>query len=95
MTDAPKTATVVQVSAWPHIVLGLLALALLGVPPYVPQLAPYDGLIRAITGLIGASAVIAARTFLGPRICAIVDLFSKTPPVTAGTIIAAKDVSSR
>lgn len=92
MADAPKTTTVAQTSQWPHIALGLIALVLLGVPPYVPQLQKYDGLIRAITGLIGLGAVAAARTFLGPRICAILDMFSKTPPVTAGTIIASKAV---
>lgn len=75
-----------------HIGLGLIALACL-YGSRLAYFAKYSDLMFHISALIGTGAVVAARVFLGPRICGLLEMISPTPaipvqPAAAGTIVS-------
>ena len=75
-------------SAVLHTMLGALALVAL-YASHLQKLAPYANIITGVCALLGVGSVAAARAYLPPRVLAILESFSPTPPaVTAGTIVA-------
>lgn len=75
-----------------HIGLGLIALACM-YGSRLAYFAKYSDLMFHISALIGTGAVVAARVFLGPRICGLLEMISPTPaipvqPAAAGTIVS-------
>lgn len=82
MTNAVAPQPLSRRSAALHIALGVLALAALWLPNVVPQLAPYAPLLKGICTALGITSVAAARAYFPPRVLAILDSFSPTPPAT-------------
>jgi hypothetical protein len=80
MTDVVtiKTPPVLKTSQWPHVALGLLALAAL-VASGMPRFAQYAQEIRGACALLGLGTFAACRAYLGERIWGIVQRWSPDP----------------